>query len=367
VKIDDANKEIKASIFGLAARKAKYFPGRGCILDSKEKGVPKILNIEREPSAESGYSFQDSMISKPIFFRLEEHLDSCFDDNTASIIVLKDDRIIYERYASGVSVETPMTGWSMTKSWALALAAMRIQDGKLDLDDNQLFPQWEGDDALSSITLRNLLISDTGIKWAENYGSLSSVNLMLFEQDDAVEYVLKQPAAYRPNDEFNYSSGNTTLIGALLSKSFESDKEYHSYFYDRLAIPLGMKNAWIETDESGNLLLSSYGYATTRDWLRFGRLFLNNGQWEGETIIEPEFIKLASEATSVSDFEYGAHFWTNKGRKLPDVPVDIYSCNGHRGQRVFIILSQNMVVVRLGWEETDYNHLLSGIINALGK
>jgi len=91
---------------------------------------------------------------------------------------------------------------------------------------------------------------------------------------------------------------------------------------------------------TGNFVGSSYGWASTRDWAKFGILHLNKGNWNGEQLFAPEWIDYITKVTEGSNGTYGAHWWLNAGGKYPDVPTDLYSANGFQGQRVFIIPSK---------------------------
>jgi CubicO group peptidase (beta-lactamase class C family) len=121
---------------------------------------------------------------------------------------------------------------------------------------------------------------------------------------------------------------------------------------------------------AGNYIGSSYSWATTRDWGKFGLLYLHKGNWNGEQLFDEGWAKYVSTPTNGSKGDYGAHFWLNAGGHYPDVPRDMYSCNGFQGQKVAIFPSQDLVIVRLGLTEDDkfdFNGLLSGIVGSLKK
>ena len=129
-----------------------------------------------------------------------------------------------------------------------------------------------------------------------------------------------------------------------------------------------MHSAIIEPDLSGNYVGSSYGWATTRDWAKFGLLYLHEGNWNGEQIIDSTWVKYVATPTNSSNGRYGAQFWLNAGGHYPDAPKDLFSCNGYQGQMVFIIPSKEMVVVRFGLTEDpifDFNIFLKGIIESV--
>jgi len=129
-----------------------------------------------------------------------------------------------------------------------------------------------------------------------------------------------------------------------------------------------MHSMLIETDYSGNYVGSSYGWATARDWAKFGLLYLHNGNWNGEQLINKSWIDFTKKPTNGSNGVYGGHFWMNAGGKYPDVPKDMFSCNGFQGQRLYIIPSRDLVVLRTGLKgESNFNvnQFLSNIIKSI--
>jgi len=148
-----------------------------------------------------------------------------------------------------------------------------------------------------------------------------------------------------------------------------NDKDYHDFPYREIFNKIGITSMIVETDAAGNFVGSSYGFATARDWARFGLLYFNDGVWRGDTILPKGWVKYTRTPAVASKGEYGAQFWLNESKKLPDVPSDMFSCNGHRGQRIFIIPSRDLVVVRLGYMEDgfSYNDFLKAILDSIKK
>ena len=131
-----------------------------------------------------------------------------------------------------------------------------------------------------------------------------------------------------------------------------------------------MLNTVVETDASGLFVASSYSYGSTRDWARFGVLFLNNGIFEGDTVLTPEWVKYMKTAAPASDDSYGATFWLKEPEvenALVDVPDDIFFADGFLGQRVYVIPSKKLVVVRMGYSLSNFslNDFLRDIIATL--
>ncbi|MBL4569491.1 MAG: serine hydrolase, partial [Flavobacteriaceae bacterium] len=110
---------------------------------------------------------------------------------------------------------------------------------------------------------------------------------------------------------------------------------------------------------------SSYAWATPRDWGKFGLLYLNNGNWNGEQLFDKSWVDYITTPTATSDGEYGAHFWLNAGGIYPDLPKNMYSANGYQGQRVFIFPDKDLVVVRMGLAAMDYNGFLKSVIETI--
>jgi len=143
--------------------------------------------------------------------------------------------------------------------------------------------------------------------------------------------------------------GNVKILNFLMRQKVGSDSEYYSLSKTRLFDKPGMSTAVFEPDASGTQVGSSYIYATVRDYARFGLLYLNDGIFNGERILPEGWVNYTTTPASDSEGGYGSLFWLNKGGKWPSVPADMYSCNGHDGQQIYIIPSKDLVVVVLGY------------------
>jgi CubicO group peptidase (beta-lactamase class C family) len=179
-----------------------------------------------------------------------------------------------------------------------------------------------------------------------------------------------KPLVGKPNNKWNYSSGTTNLLSGILRNQFKTHQEYLDFWYASLLDKIGMNSAIIETDMAGNFVGSSYGWATTRDWAKFGLLYLHKGNWNGEQLFDESWANYVATPTNTSNGEYGAHFWLNAGSKFPDVPKDMYYASGFQGQMVAVFPSHDLVIVRMGVTEDpefDFNGLLSGVVGSLRK
>ncbi len=131
-----------------------------------------------------------------------------------------------------------------------------------------------------------------------------------------------------------------------------------------------MLNTKVETDATGLFVASSYSYGSTRDWARFGLLFLNNGMFAGDTLLLREWVDFMKTPAEASNHIYAGTFWlreSNPEQTLSDVPDDVFFADGFLEQQIYIIPSKNLVVVRMGYglDNFNLNHFLKEIIATL--
>jgi CubicO group peptidase (beta-lactamase class C family) len=365
VSFDENAKSASSTVYGLSTRTAYYTEGVGCILVEGDKAI-KVNFKTPIDTTDDGYIFINN-VDQDIARKVNKVIDPYFksdgsinEDLTRAILVLHKDTLIAERYASDVNQNTKHLGWSMTKSVLATLIQISKEKSLLKFNDKNLFPEWK--DERANISIEELLRMSSGLKWEERYDKKSSATDMLFNASDIVKIAMEPKIEKK---EWEYSSGTTNILGALLKNKINDQNKYLNLPYEWLYRPIGMDQSFIETDEEGNYIYSSYMYGTARDWVRFGRLYLNRGNWLGKQIFSPDWIDFINKETPGSNGRYGAHFWLNKrGVKWPDVPHDAYSADGYQGQLVCIIPSKDLVVVRLGLSTIDENKLIKNIIDA---
>jgi CubicO group peptidase (beta-lactamase class C family) len=317
---------------------------------------------------------KDTVYPNVDYQMLQKAVEDAFDKpgekirRSRAVLVIYKDHIIAEKYADGFDKNTPILGWSMTKSFTASIYGILQKQGRIDIDKPVDIPEWK-DDERKNITYNDLLHMNSGLEWDENYETISDVTKMLFLATDMGKVQLEKHTAGKPNESWNYSSGTTNLLaGYLLRKRFSSHQEYLDFWYRELIDKIGMHSALIETDLAGNYVSSSYGWATPRDWAKFGLLYLHNGNWNGEQIIDSSWVDYVRTPTSTSNGRYGAQFWLNAGGHYPDLPKDMFSCNGYQGQMVAMFPSKDLVVVRMGLiedPEFGFNGFLKNIIQSV--
>lgn len=381
------------SVWGLAKVKAVYRENRGCtilngITETELFNQPfeALLPLPERPDTlpwPMGDKMPDTVPAAINRNQIQEVVERSFHDSayvypsgTRGVVVIYDTVLIAEHYKRGFTSETPQLGWSMTKSVVNAMIGRMIHEGLItDVHNPPGFSLWEEeDDPRSGISINDLLRMSSGLAWSEVYSGPSDATHMLFKSYSAGEFAYAKPLESEPGQQWSYSSGTTNILSMMIHNKENdpaSDVARKYIFND-----LGMKSAIIEPDPSGTIVGSSFMWATPRDWARFGILFLKDGQYRGRRILPEGWVDYSSKLTEASSGKYGAHFWKNEpdpisGKKtLPDVPDDTYWAGGFQGQRVFIIPSENIVVVRLGLdpkENFDFNRFLSDIIGCFSN
>ncbi|HAC73268.1 MAG TPA: serine hydrolase, partial [Porphyromonadaceae bacterium] len=188
---------------------------------------------------------------------------------------------VAEKYADEFSTETLFLSWSMAKSFINALAGILVKEGKLDIYASAGMDEWKNDER-RNITIHHLMQMNSGLEWNEDYGNSSDVNNMLHKEGDMARFASSKPLEYSPGSVFEYSSGSTNIVSYLMRKAIGDDAEYFAFPREQLFNKIGMRSAVFEVDASGTFVGSSYLYASLRDYARFGLLYLNNGNWQGE-------------------------------------------------------------------------------------
>jgi len=379
-EINFEEKSVSSTIFGLKKRKAIYKEGIGCVLvpennDTKINFKPnRKITKTNLPYPYGNLPQKDTIFSNINYKVLDLAVENAFDcegydelKRTRAVVVIYKNQIIAEKYASGFSKDTKILGWSMTKSITSAVMGVLEKQGKINVNQKNLFPEWEQDER-SKITLNDLLHMNSGLEWVEDYNTMSDVTKMLFLEDDMTKVQLNKPLIGKPNESWNYSSGTTNLLSGYIRNQFKTHQEYLDFWYNELIDKIGMNSMIIETDTKGNYVGSSYGWATARDWAKFGLLYLHKGNWNGEQLLKESWVTYSATPTNGSNGQYGAHFWLNAGGVYPNVPRDLFSCNGYQGQHVFIIPSKDIVIVRMGLTENpefDFDAFLKEVISAI--
>lgn len=382
-KVDYQEKSVTTSFFGLARQKAVYREGFGCFLvDDSFTGESLVAKASamKMPAVQTwkipwpeGDLKTDTVFPELNSGLLQKVVDAAFDSSgtrirrTAALVVAYKGKLVAEQYwkEQSVTPDTRLWGWSMDKSIINAMIGVLVKQGKLAVNAIAPVKEWQND-RRREITINDLLQMSSGLKWDEDYGDISEATNMLYRQRNCYSSAIAAPYEKKPGSEWKYSSGTTNILSGIIRNTLNDDNLYFDFPYAMIFRKIGMNSMVFETDASGYFVGSSYGYATARDWARFGQLYLQNGVWKGDSILPEGWVDYTRTPAPASKGRYGAQFWLNRSGELLDIPTDMFSCKGHRGQMIFIIPSRNIVVVRLGFEDDsfDYNQFLKQILSA---
>ncbi len=269
--------------------------------------------------------------------------------HTQGVVVTRRGMLVAEWYEDGRDANSYGASWSMAKSFTSALVGIAIDEGSIEGIDVSLaeyYPSWAGD-ARAMIDLENVLQMATGLMWNEDYdiahANDSDVVKLVFTTESPLAYVVGKPAEVPPNTEFEYSSGNTLLMSGILAQA--TGMSAGEYAKARLFDKLDIDADWWRA-KTGETLTYCCLDMTSRDFARFGLLYLQRGVWEGEQIV-PEAWVDASVAPSPRYAGYGYQWWL-EGRSNTALPPDLFMADGHDGQFIYVIPSLELVVVRNG-------------------
>lgn len=367
-QVDRMRKDVTVTLFGIGRSHAVYREGLGCTLEHGEPAADvAVPPADRQPALLP--EIAGPAIVSPQSEGLAAALDRAFTEpaqppyrRTRAVVVMKSGRILAERYADGVGPETPLLGFSMTKSVISALTGILVRQGKLKLDGPAPVAAWKNpDDPRHAITVDQLLRHTAGLALGSSLeASLGSafepVNRMKFAESDMAAYAESIPLETVPGATWNYHDGNSLILSHLIRNAAGGNPADALRFARReLFAPLGMRHVTLQLDGAGTIEGSSEMLASARDWARFGQLYLNDGVAGGKRILPEGWVNYSATATPNAWVGIGAGFWTNQGESLGanfrvehGWPRDAFFAKGTIGQYTIIIPSERLVIVRMG-------------------
>jgi len=389
LSVDEDRKLVRADLLGFIGKGlAVYRPGTGCAA-VPDGDVGKAMQFQFAPlkmwtpSSSVPWPTGSQPETMPAVQALLAQ-DALAGPGMRGMAVIHQGRLVAQRYGAGFHAGMPLLGWSMTKTVSAALVGMQVADGTLLPQQSGFWP--DAGDPRAAITLAQLMAMSSGLQFNEGYGAVSDVTRMLYLEPDMAAYSGALPLAQAPGGTWNYSSGTTLLLSRIWQRAAADAKHAAtsaavlSLPRERLFDPLGMSSAVMEADARGNMVGSSYMYASTQDWARFGQFLLQDGVWQGKRLLPEGFVTGMQQVAPASGGQYGqGQVWrwgpsgaTPEGQN-PDLPfklpADTYWLEGHDGQSIAIVPSKQLVVVRLGLTPHQLNYqpqaLLAAVIKAL--
>ncbi|NOD95149.1 serine hydrolase [Ruegeria sp. HKCCD4884] len=370
IEVDQEAQTVHARLFRFfAPATSQYRDGLGCTnvhdvaLSTQTLEAPGPLPAGLWPKGNDVALSQDAKVQAVMSD------ESLLGEGYRAVVVVRNGRIVAERYADGFNAQTPLLGWSMTKSVTAGLIGTLVEAGEMSLTDNLVgsFPDW-AEDSRRDISLADMLSMTSGLNWDEEYGDVSDVTRMLYLSDDMAGFAADRAPEAETGTDFNYSSGTTTV----LSRVWQDQLPDGGLTYPQTALfePLGMTSAVLETDANDTFIGSSYMYATARDWARFGQLLLQKGVWDNTRVLPEGFVDWMVEPVAASDGRYAkGHLWLESPGDFPPFE-DAYWLQGHDGQFIGVFPSHDMIVLRMGLTPSRLRYsslpLAQALITAFG-
>jgi CubicO group peptidase (beta-lactamase class C family) len=372
--------------------RAVYRDGLGCLVENGQGPIDAALPPAKAAVAPLLPEIAGPSPVEPADPDLRQALDRAFAEreqppfrHTKAIVVLKDGRVIAERYAPGYGIETPIGGFSATKSVTSALIGILVRKGRLAAVQPAPIAAWQNPaDPHHAITIDHLLRHTSGLAMGSSLNaSLASafdpVNQMKYIERDMAGFAERAGVEATPGTMWNYHDGNFLVLSRIIRDAVGGRAADVMQFARReLFDPLGMRHVMLEFDATGTPEGSSQMFASARDWARFGLLYLNDGV-AGERRILPEgWVRYSASLTPTAWAGMGAGFWTNlgdsKGARFRiglGMPNDSFYASGVLGQYVIIVPSQRLVIARFGVSGNQYDiegvsKLVADVIAAFG-
>ncbi|WP_297334075.1 serine hydrolase [Flavobacterium sp.] len=292
--------------------------------------------------------------------------ETTFDDyleknRTVAFLIIQNDTIQYEKYFKGYSQDAIVASFSMAKSVTSILIGCAIDDGYIQSVNDPVtnyIPELKGN-GLQGVTIEHLLQMTSGIKFSESYTNPFGDAATFYYGRNLTNAVLKRKLKKEPGSSFSYSSGDTQVLGMVLQRALKG-KNITEYFEEKIWKPLGMEYdaTWSLDRENGMEKTFCCINARARDFSKIGRLYLNNGNWQGRQIVPEEWVKRSLTADTLNGgVSYYKYQWW-----LPTQNGD-FMAQGILGQYIYVNPAKNLIIVRLGedYGNADWKNLFHSL------
>ena len=312
-------------------------------------------------------NFEEYLFKPPL--QNPEELINPYQIKTHSALILKDGKIIYEKYAEGYGKDRPQKLWSISKAITNLLVGIAVRENKISMKDNvcHYFKKYRLQFNCKDMTIENLMGWSSGLYWKERNLPSSTTNMLYGSAGykDSIGFILKHSLAGKPGELWHYSSADTNLLMYILSQVYKPE-EYAKLPWIKFFNELDIHSATWEKDHKGVFQGCCSLYLTSRDLVRVGEFMLEKGSWLGKNFLPKGWIKNYVQTTSPSflkkpTFIHGLlvpsfQWWINKPSfhkqvfkpKAISAPDDLYTAIGFAGQYLFVIPSMNTVIIRTG-------------------
>lgn len=314
--------------------------------DAGFRMLDRVPFLVKARNIDAGDDVLDLPIGDPIEFDFD--IDAYFENQRhAALVIVHNGKIRYERYGLGFSDTGRWTSFSVAKSFTSTLVGAAINDGYINSLEEPVSKYVSGleGSAYDDVTIKQLLAMSSGVQWNEDYEDPNS-DVAKFnshvsddERSNLVSYLSKLPRAHAPGDVWNYSTGETNLVGVLVSEA--TGKTLAEYLSEKIWTPYGMQQdaTWL-LDGDGAEISGCCIQASTRDFARYGLFMLDGGKVNGTPILPDGWIEAATQNQAKSEVArrtgYGYQWWINED--------GMYEAGGIFGQGIFIDPKRNLII-----------------------
>ena len=275
--------------------------------------------------------------------------------NTLSFMIVRNDTILFEHYAAHYNDTNTVSSFSVAKSFISALIGIAIEEGKIKSVNQPVtdfIPEMK-DKRYSQVTIKHLLKHTSGIHFSKQRYNPNSDNAQFYYTTHLREKMLQLRIEEPPGLHFNYGSENYQLLGLIIERA--TNQTLSNYLQEKLWKPLGMENnAFWNTDNNNKTGIEKAFCclnATTHDFAKLGRLFLNNGNWNGRQILSAQWVRDATQpdTTEAGKFNFQYNWIAGPEKYKSFYAVGLY------GQYIYVYPQKNVIIVRFGKEDLNYN------------
>ena len=289
-----------------------------------------------------------------------------------ALLIYQNDEIILEKYFDDYNAETISDTQSMHKTVLAMMVGIAIDEGIIESVNesaSKYLIEWR-DDSRNQITIKHLLQQSSGLDYPEfSFHPLSEFNQLMLGED-VTKMTLRQTAYRKPNELFEYNGVNPQNLGLLLQRAY--DKRYADLLSEKIWQKVAQDDASVVLDSDKNQMPRTYCClnATARDWLRIGTIILNEGKFKDEQIVSKSWIN-EMKTPSITNPNYGYLTWLGTEHQEnriynpkstatgihgePFDDKDIIYLDGFGGQRVYVIPSKKLVIVRTGAGQMEWD------------
>ncbi|MBX2970560.1 MAG: serine hydrolase [Cyclobacteriaceae bacterium] len=337
---------FKWALMSLLVLFSSCLPGRFIWYNFSDITDHKIFPSRPLPKSETPFRFIDAQRSDGIgdinLFKVDSIVRA---NNSVAFLIIRNDSILYEQYYQKYTDESVIASFSAAKSYTSALIGAAIADGfikNVNEPITKYIPELKSKTGFDKITIEHVLQMTSGIKANESYYNPFGQAASLYYGRSLRNYVKRLEVEYEPGTRFAYRSINTQLLGLIVERA--TGKTNTDYLNEKIWRHLGTEHdaSWsIDRKKDGLEKTFCCINATARDFAKFGRLFLNEGEWNGQQLLPADWVRQSTMPTEENGASkwYKYQWWLTKNG---------YEAKGLHGQFIYVCPAKNVIIVRLG-------------------